>query len=99
MGRSSYAHSIIPESILNNWGKIKKNLRNRGKICTGFSQIQVIGINANHISHEVDIIVMKENSIAVKLKCKIYELTKVSRIRGSHGSEYEDGCLLGCSAV
>jgi hypothetical protein len=24
---------------------------------------------------------------------------KQSRIRGSHGGEYEDGCLLGCSAV
>jgi hypothetical protein len=23
----------------------------------------------------------------------------ISRIGGSHGSEYEDGCLLGCSAV
>jgi hypothetical protein len=25
--------------------------------------------------------------------------TKLSRIWGSHGGEYEDGCLLGCSAV
>jgi hypothetical protein len=23
----------------------------------------------------------------------------ISRIWGSHGGEYEDGCLLGCSAV
>jgi hypothetical protein len=22
-----------------------------------------------------------------------------SKIRGSHGGDYEDGCLLGCSAV
>jgi hypothetical protein len=27
------------------------------------------------------------------------QLTCVSRIWGSHGGEYEGGCLLGCSAV
>jgi hypothetical protein len=28
-----------------------------------------------------------------------YKVTTWSEISGSHGSEYEDGCLLGCCAV
>jgi hypothetical protein len=30
---------------------------------------------------------------------RIVELGKICEILGSHGSEYEDGCLLGCCAV
>jgi hypothetical protein len=26
-------------------------------------------------------------------------MEKLSRIRGSHGGEYEDGCVLGCSTL
>jgi hypothetical protein len=33
-------------------------------------------------------------------ECTVYQKSQVEcRIWGSHGSEHEDGCLLGCSAV
>jgi hypothetical protein len=32
-------------------------------------------------------------------KSNYRSISLLSRIWGSHGGEYEDGCLLGCSAV
>jgi hypothetical protein len=34
-----------------------------------------------------------------KTVIEFYTLQIICRILGSHGGEYEDGCLLGCSAV
>jgi 5-methylcytosine-specific restriction endonuclease McrBC GTP-binding regulatory subunit McrB len=40
----------------------------------------------------------KRKKLTEQHRTKRNELAKISEISGSHGGEYEDGCLLGCVA-
>jgi hypothetical protein len=49
--------------------------------------------------YEVDGIVVEFCVLTDRFKVLVRGLDSLRRILGSYGGEYEDGCLLGCSAV
>jgi hypothetical protein len=53
----------------------------------------------NYINDTNLLLAMYFLQIKTRQAFPIVELFVLGRISGSHGGEYEDGCLLGCSAV